>query len=379
MILTGLFFIVAVGLLSYWMFPTVKSTGSMFLLLWLLLGALCAGVYFSLDVLGWLIIMLFIDLYLLFYSQTYHNFKIFVGLEIIVFVSSCLFSSITTWDIFPIFFFLGMYTVLLILKARTKPLHLCMIILMISIFLYLGMCGYEILTNITTILLFIVLESLYRTYETSFHHDTEDFQNQILSHQYEEIKSVYLNMRGWKHDYHNHIQAMKAYVQLHQFEQLSTYLGELETDLKRVDQLIKSGNLMMDAILNSKLSLAMDHHIAVTCKAVTPEKLSIADIDICVMIGNLLDNAIEACTKTPMEDRKIRIYTDIVHQQFYFSITNNALENLSVEQTHYISDKRGNHGHGMKRVKLTVDKYDGFLNLKNEAGVFVSELMIPLK
>ena len=92
-----------------------------------------------------------------------------------------------------------------------------------------------------------------------------------------------------------------------------------------------------------------------------------------------MDNAIEACDKIPEELRRIRIYTDIVHQQFYLSITNSAAEDLSEGQKRYISEKRGNHGHGMKRVKLTVDKYDGYLNLKNEPGVFVSELMIPLE
>ncbi|MXQ74259.1 GHKL domain-containing protein [Clostridiaceae bacterium DONG20-135] len=219
---------------------------------------------------------------------------------------------------------------------------------------------------------------MYQFYVQTLDRDTADFQNQVMSHHYEEVKSVYLNMRGWRHDYHNHIQTMKAYLQLKQYTQLESYLNELEADLSSVDQLVKSGNLMMDAILNSKLSLAKEHQIEIHCKAVTPESLCISDIDICVMIGNLMDNAIEACDQIPPDKRRIRVYTDIVHQQFYLSVTNSANENISEDQKRYISEKRGNHGHGMKRVKLTVDKYDGYLNLKNEPGVFVSELMIPL-
>ena len=55
------------------------------------------------------------------------------------------------------------------------------------------------------------------------------------------------------------------------------------------------------------------------------------------------------------------------------------MEDPSFNQKNYISDKRGEHGHGMKRVRLTVDKYEGYLNLKNEPGVFASEIMIPLE
>lgn len=82
--------------------------------------------------------------------------------------------------------------------------------------------------------------------------------------------------------------------------------------------------------------------------------------------------------KVNEKDRFIRIYMSILKQQLYISITNSALEDLNFNERNYISEKRGNHGHGMKRVKLTVDKYNGYLNLQNEPGVFVSEVMLPL-
>ena len=263
------------------------------------------------------------------------------------------------------------------LKQRLQPLIVISLIVFLGVFIWIGL-DKPILLNSSFILFVCLLERLHHRYSQSLDDQTNEFQNQVMSHHYEEVKSVYLNMRGWRHDYHNHIQSMKAYLTLKQYPQLETYLQEIETDLVQVDQLVKSGNFMVDAILNAKLSLAKEHQIQVTCKAITPEDISIADMDICVIVGNLLDNAIEACDKLEAEKRMIRVYTDIVHQQFYFSVTNSAIENLSEGQRKYISEKRGNHGHGMKRVKLTVDKYDGYLNLKNEPGVFVSELMIPL-
>lgn len=226
--------------------------------------------------------------------------------------------------------------------------------------------------------IFILLEVTLRTYHKSYKVSTSRFQENLMQHQYEEIKNIYLNMRGWRHDYHNHLQAIKAYLALNQLEQVQSYLLNLEKDLDRIDTYVKSGNLMIDAILNSKISIAEKHNIAVTCKASVTEEIIITEIDLCIILGNLLDNAIESCSKLQNEQRFIRIYITILKKQLYISIQNSAKENLNFEEKNYISTKRGNHGLGMKRVKSVVDKYNGFLNLQNEPGIFASEVTIPL-
>lgn len=204
-------------------------------------------------------------------------------------------------------------------------------------------------------------------------------QNRLLTQQYDEIKHVYLNMRGWRHDYHNHIQAMKAYISMEAFNELGDYLNDLEQSLKEVDQLVKSGHLMMDAILNSKITIMLKDNIHVDFKAMLPESLDIEDVDLCVMVSNLLENAIEACRSLDKEERFIRIFSEVYGSQFYLSIQNSAEEDLTFNQKNYISSKRGDHGLGMKRVAFLTKKYGGYLNLQNEPGVFASEITIPLK
>lgn len=166
--------------------------------------------------------------------------------------------------------------------------------------------------------LFFVLEYTLRRYQSGYERNTRDFQTSVLAHQYEEIKTIYLNMRGWRHDYHNHIQVMKAHMALGQMEALSGYLDALEQELSRVDAYVKSGNLMIDAILNSKLSLARQQEIALHCTATLPERLSISDVDLCVILGNLLDNAIEACEKIAAEERFLRIYCAVIKTSCIF-------------------------------------------------------------
>lgn len=109
------------------------------------------------------------------------------------------------------------------------------------------------------------------------------------------------------------------------------------------------------------------------------DQLSISDTDLCIILGNLLDNAMEACAELEPDQRYIRLYLDAIGQQFYLSIQNSAKEILSFEEQHYISTKRGNHGLGLKRVAFLVENYEGFLNLQNEPGIFAVEVSIPLE
>ena len=228
------------------------------------------------------------------------------------------------------------------------------------------------------LLLFLSLEGTLSSWHRGFEARTELFQREIMSHQYEEVKEIYLNMRGWRHDYHNHLQVMKVQIAQGQLEEMKSYLDDLEQNLEQVDTYVKSGNLMADAILNSKLSIAGQKGVRVNCKAVLPDVLSVEDVDLCVLLGNLLDNALEACEKIPEEQRFLRIYMVVNRSQLYMSVQNSAREELDFNERNYISTKRGNHGLGMKRVKALADKYEGYLTLANEPGIFAAEVTLPL-
>lgn len=205
------------------------------------------------------------------------------------------------------------------------------------------------------------------------------FQNDLILKHYDEVQNIYRQMRGWRHDYHNHIQVMKAYMALGRTEELNTYLNELDTDLTSVDTIIKSGNIMLDAILNSKLSLAAAKKISVNAKAAAPESVGVSDIDLCVVVGNLLDNAMEACMKLEDENaRFIRVYIGLFKGQFYISVSNSSGADVRKSGGRYQTAKSGSHGFGLLRVDRIVQKYGGYCNRQNEEGVFATEVMLPL-
>ena len=141
----------------------------------------------------------------------------------------------------------------------------------------------------------------------------------------EEVNNIYQIMRGWRHDYHNHLQNLKAQLRMNQTEEAKNYLNALEQDLEDVYELVDSGNLNVDAILNSKLSMAIKKEIALDYKATVPSQLTVADLDLCVILGNLIDNAMEAC-EALTSDRFIRLYIGVFKQQLYISVANATAE-----------------------------------------------------
>ncbi len=204
------------------------------------------------------------------------------------------------------------------------------------------------------------------------------YQNKLLKNEVDEVHNIYLTMRGWRHDYHNHMQSVKAYLAMNNLAEARAYLDALEQDLEDINLLFNTGNINADAVLNAKISLAVKKGIKVDYKAVVPKTLAVSDIDLCVVIGNLIDNAVEACEKVAPEHQFIRLYIGILQKQLYLSVSNATCETVRKFDEQYISSKRGNHGHGLKRINKIVDKYGGFINRKNEPGVFVTEIMLPL-
>lgn len=136
-------------------------------------------------------------------------------------------------------------------------------------------------------------------------------ESEILKKYYAEVENMYEKMRGWRHDYRHHIQAMKVHAQNGEYEEIDHYLDMLDNDLTHVETVIKTGNKMADAILNSKLSIATEKKIKVKAEAHIPVSLTISELDLCIVISNLIDNAIEACTPLPENERLIRIYMEV--------------------------------------------------------------------
>lgn len=204
------------------------------------------------------------------------------------------------------------------------------------------------------------------------------YQRELIETHYQEVENMYRQIRGWRHDYRNHIQTMKVLAANGDMDGIKSYLDELDTDLNTVDTVVKTGNSMADAILNSKISLAKSKNIPVQVDAHIPVKLKMSELDLCCIIGNLFDNAIDASLSLPEEQRLIRVYMDMKNTQLYISFTNfTSAKKMEKMGKLFKTTKGDGHGFGLVRMDNIVERLDGYLSRNSEDGAFTKEILIP--
>ncbi len=346
-------------------------------LAFLLLGFAAAAWFFKLPVIFYLGFLATLGAYVLFYANELRFNRRplrvwqYLGICYLIYVPLTFLPARLAVLLAPLAYLFLLFA----LADLARPVSFAGIAALYALFYFIP--DFRLVSSLS-LLAFFLLYFLALHARESFAKTTEKQVTDALMAYSDEVQATHLQMRSWRHDFHNHLQSMKYLVQEGKEAELADYLNDLDRDLMSVDTLVKSGQMSVDAILNSKLSLAKAANISLDVTVYPLPELGISDIDLTGLLGNLMDNAIEACEKIPQDKRFIRLYLDCVGEQLYLSIQNSAKEDLSFNDRNYISSKRGRHGLGMKRVALVVDKYDGVLNLQNEPGIFAVEVTFAL-
>ena len=203
-----------------------------------------------------------------------------------------------------------------------------------------------------------------------------EYQTEQSEKHLNEVRSIHKEMRGYKHDFHHHLQTLKGQLEAGEVDRALAYIEQLDNQLMNVDTLLKTGNVSLDAILSAKIAQAKAENIAVTVKANVPDQLTISDLELSIIIGNLLDNAIEACQTIP-DERFIRIYITMKGKMLYFSMLNSAKEKMKKTGSLFATHKDGVHGFGLRRAEAILEEHGGWVKYNSEDGAFTSEFLVP--
>lgn len=204
-----------------------------------------------------------------------------------------------------------------------------------------------------------------------------EYQQNLINTHYQEVENMYQDIRKWRHNYRNHLQIMRSYADANDLESIKKYLNELDEDLHAIAPVVRTGNKMTDAIVNSKLSIAESNHIRVVSDVNISSIVDIKEIDLATILGNLLDNAIEASMDLPEDQRYIRLYMDMKGKKLYISVTNfTVLKKQKKNGGIFKSTKGINRGLGLISVDDIVNKYDGYISRNSEDGAFTTEILI---
>ena len=193
----------------------------------------------------------------------------------------------------------------------------------------------------------------------------------------EEVRSIHSEMRGFKHDFRHHLLTIRGQLEAGEIARALEYIENLDDKLSKTDTLLKTGNISADAILSAKISQAKAANISVSIKASIPDGLKISDVDFSIVLGNLLDNAIEAASRSH-GDKFIRIYIAPRGNMLYFSMLNASGRKLAKKNGLFASSKNGLHGFGLKRAKAIIEDHGGWIKYNNEDEAFTTEFLVPV-
>ena len=203
-----------------------------------------------------------------------------------------------------------------------------------------------------------------------------EYQTEQSKKHLNEVRSIHKEMRGYKHDFHHHLQTLKGQLEAGEVDRALAYIEQLDNQLMNVDTLLKTGNVSLDAIFSAKIFQAQAENIAVTVKANVPDTLTISDLELSIIIGNLLDNAIEACC-TVTGERFIRIFISMKGTMLYFSMLNAAGAKRKKTGSLFATHKDGVHGFGLRRAEAIIEEHGGWIKYNSEDGAFTSEFLVP--
>ena len=198
-------------------------------------------------------------------------------------------------------------------------------------------------------------------------------------HYYKSIQKKTMDLRAFRHDYRNHLTALKSLADNAQWNELCDYLDHL-SDIKENIHYISTNHTVADAILNDyyeQYSLKMDFHV----DGKFTDPLFVNDIDLCILLSNLIKNATEACEKVMSESKErpqIFLLIFCNQEELSIKIKNSSLEvpQKQLEYMHSTKDDLFYHGFGILNIKNVLQHYHGVLDMDYSNGQFISTVLL---
>lgn len=234
-------------------------------------------------------------------------------------------------------------------------------------------------------ILYIVMEMLRRSQKEQ-EVSLLKLSGSLLEKNYTLLESRQRSAYKALHDYKKQLSAISS---LETLEEVRSYTAELLSGISTPIPSVHSGHQILDAVLNVKKAEAEDAGIRFTELVHLPYEITASAPDLCAILGNQLDNALEACLKlqqasAALEDPSpaanppfIRVEIGQQHRMTFFKVINSALPPVEGQRSRFLSSKKEpSHGFGLEIIEEAVQKYEGSLAITYADGVFTSTAMI---
>jgi sensor histidine kinase YesM len=233
---------------------------------------------------------------------------------------------------------------------------------------------------VLTFVFFVDIALFYVFYmiskERSMEQERLIYEKQQMYYQsyYDTTKRIQEEIREFRHEIKNYKMLLKKYTEQNMTDEAQHCISQVENDMEKVE--VDTGNFAIDSILNEKFQLCKEKSILLKKEVWIPENFRINEVDILIVLGNLLDNAIEATEKTD-KSKPIEAYIKYDAPNLLLHIMNpysGTLPESSIEHNHIkwktSKENKQEHGIGLTNVQKVLDKYNGYMNITTDANLF---------
>lgn len=200
--------------------------------------------------------------------------------------------------------------------------------------------------------------------ELSLLEQEEHFLNQYV----EEAKARYDRTKSFRHDIRNHIAVIKDLLGSGKLEEAVSYMEDLDDMAEKMSFPVSTNNPVVDILAGNKLGIAKSMGIDVDCSLLLPYPCGLRDIDICIVLSNALDNAIQACKSLDAGIEKQIYVSGRVQGDFLMIETRNSFCGKGVFKK----------GTGLSNVKKVAEKYNGAMSIETRENVFILHVLLVI-
>ena len=262
----------------------------------------------------------------------------------------------------------GVIMVLVVLSDLTEDFPQGVIIIFIMLFAI-------------NLLMFYIQDTLSAAYEDKLKATLYDQEKEYYFSQCQLMQKSVDDVRSVHHDMKSHLTTTRDYIAKNQTGDAIIHLDSLLGNINEFENYSDTGNIVFDSIINFKLKHVLEENIKLEMNVFIPPTLDIEIIDVVTILGNLLDNALDAVAK--VDDKRITLNVESAKGNLFIKIENTFdgiveyAEGKGDVGKAIVSRKDGDaHGYGLKNVRKSVEKYNGHMDITHDNGVFTVGILL---
>lgn len=195
--------------------------------------------------------------------------------------------------------------------------------------------------------------------------------------QYESMRASIRTEKRLRHDFRHSLLAIQAYAKQNDCDSILDYIDTYLEPLGRTLEPVFCKNTFINTFLDYYISQAKELGIQVTYDIRIPEQIHLPEADLCIVLGNLLENALEACRRQESDPRFMKIHMEMTSKRiFSLSISNSFHGEIVKKDSRYMSSKRNDYGIGLVSVHHIVEKHNGMMKINHKDSIFTVSVLI---